>query len=115
MVRSILIIIAALLYSSFTTVHEAHAQQNMHMEDMKHTGATCVVLCNPTKPKDEKPTLQNVKKEDKKHAPSSLYALTSHDVFAYLSFRQSETARIATRFEPPPGLPAYIALSVFRP
>lgn len=115
MVRSILIIIAALLYSSFTNVHEAHAQQNMHMEDVQHTGATCVVLCNPTKPKDEKPTLQNVKKEDKKHAPSSLYALTSHDVFAYLSFRQSETARIATRFGPPPGLPAYIALSVFRP
>ena len=109
-----MLFIGIVFYGAFATSHFAAAQPVHGAHDMEH-GQTiaCITLCTPTTPRNDSPTFEDNDEDDQKHGV--LFYVSSREITSALSFRHSEVARAVTDFEPPPGSPAYIALSVFRP
>lgn len=114
--RLFVAVLGMLFYGALMTAHVAAAQPSMHnMHGSGHSSnTTCVTLCTSTKPGSESPTFEH-EEEDKKNKPDTSFQPDQVQIILALSNRHAEIARIATDFEPPPGLPAYILFSVFRP
>jgi hypothetical protein len=114
--RLFIAILGMLFYGALMTVHVAAVQpsmQTMHGSDHSRS-TTCVTLCTSTTPGSESPTFEH-EEEDKKNKPDVSFQPDQAQIILALSVRHTEIARAATDFEPPPGLPAYILFSVFRP
>ena len=112
--RMFIVFIGALFYAALATGHVAAAQSMHNMHGMEHSRNTaCITLCTSTTPNNESPTFED-NDEDKKKPDISFQPDPTQIILA-LSEQHTATARIATEFEPPPGLPAYILFSVFRP
>lgn len=108
--------LAVLIYGVLSVSHVAAAQPTMQgMAHMQHgQSVTCATLCNLTTPTNEQPVGGEDDGEDEAR-PTQTAQYLSLDAIPALARLHSDTARKVVKFEPPPGLPAYILLSVFRP
>ncbi len=112
--RTFIVLMGTLFYGALAGSPVAAAQPMNGMHGMEHGRSTnCITLCTSTTPKNETPTLEDG--EEDKQKPDVSFQPDSAEVILALSYRHAEIARTVTDFEPPPGLPAYILFSVFRP
>ncbi len=113
LLRIYVLFIGIVFYGALATSHFAVAQPMHDTHDMGHGQTTaCITLCTPTTPRNDSPTFEDDNEDNQKNA---MYLQTSsREMTSALSIRHGEIARAVDDFEPPPGSPAYIALSVFR-
>lgn len=113
LLRIYILFIGIVFYGALATSHFASAQPMHDTPDTEHGRTTaCVTLCTPTAPRNDSPTFEDDNEDDQKR--NVFFQISSRDITSAFSIRHSEIARTVTDFEPPPGSPAYIALSVFR-
>lgn len=85
------------------------------MSGMDHStsASSCAIACTPTAlHKDEYDDEINPDDKDKDHEP--FYLQDQSSAIAALKKEHEQRADVALGYDPPPGLPAYIALTVFR-
>lgn len=113
--RMFIVLMGTLFYGALATSHVAAAQPMHSMHGMDHgvRSTTCITLCTSTTPQNESPTFED--DDEDKQKPDVSFQPDQAQVILALSYRHTEIARTVTEFEPPPGLPAYILFSVFRP
>ena len=109
--RMFIVLVGTLFYGALATSHVAAAQPMHGMEHSRST--TCITLCTSTTPQNESPTFED--DDEDKQKPDVSFQPDQAQVILALSYRHTEIARTVSEFEPPPGLPAYILFSVFRP
>lgn len=107
--------LAILLNVFLVGAHASALSSASHtMAGTKHsaTSLNCMTLCASAAPyKDEE--LDTVEEDDGDNSPHPFYVDALHALVA-IEKQHTQNALIATRFEPPPGYPAYILFSVFR-
>lgn len=112
--RMFIVLMSTVFYGALVSSHVAAAQPMHNMHGMEHgRSINCITLCTSTTPKNESPTFEDG--EEDKQKPDVSFQPDPAQIILALSHRYSEMARAVTDFEPPPGLPAYILFSVFRP
>lgn len=84
------------------------------MTGMKHakTSVNCITLC-ASATSNKLNDLEVIDEEDNEE-PSEPFYVAYRQPLAALATYHSHIARYAVKFEPPPGVPVYIRLAVFR-
>lgn len=85
------------------------------MNGMDHGvgGSSCAAVCTPVAlHKDEYG--DEINQDDKDTDPEPCYLQDQSSAIAALKKQHEQQADVALGYDPPPGLPAYIALTVFR-